>query len=212
MGLEGGIFVVNTGMEENDREQIAEGWEMVERNVKRVSNLVLELLYCAKERKPHYKDDVCPREIVQDVFELYSKRITDKAINFRTEMSESLSCGRFDPEGLHSLLCNLVGNAIDGCRFDPDERKTSHTVILRCRQDEAGATVFEVEDDGAGIPEEYRDKVFEDFFSTKGTEGTGVGLLVVRKVAQEHGGSVHFTSTPGQGTMFRVTIPPVVRQ
>ena len=68
-----------------------------------------------------------------------------------------------------------------------------------------------MEDDGAGIPEEFSQKVFEDFFSTKGTEGTGVGLLVVQKVAQEHGGDVNFTSTPGQGTKFRVTIPPITK-
>ena len=68
--------------------------------------------------------------------------------------------------------------------------------------------MFEVEDDGVGIPEEMSEKVFEDFFSTKGTEGTGVGLLVVQKVVHEHGGTVTFKSKPGEGTTFRIVIPP----
>jgi signal transduction histidine kinase len=103
----------------------------------------------------------------------------------------------------------LVSNAIDGCRFDLDETKDGHTITMRCELDDDGATVIEVEDDGGGIPEEFSQKVFEDFFSTKGTEGTGVGLLVVQKVAQEHGGNVNFSSAPGKGTKFRITIPPV---
>ncbi len=208
MGLEGGIFVVNSGMEEDDRAQISEGWEMVERNVKRVSTLVKDLLYCSKERTPDFHNDVYPHDIVRDVYELYSKRISDEAITLNLELSDPPHYCTFDPEAIHSLLCNLVGNAIDGCRFDPDESKTSHAIILRCYQDERSSTILEVEDDGAGIPEDMSEKVFEDFFSTKGTEGTGVGLLVVQKVAHEHGGTVTFKSKPGEGTAFRVVIPP----
>jgi signal transduction histidine kinase len=209
MGLEGGIFVVNTGMEEDDKAQIVEGWEMVERNVKRVSNVVMDLLYCSKERVPQFKDDVNLQEVLEEVHQLYRKKTMDEDIEMRLETSETPIIGRFDPDGIHSLLCNLVSNAIDGCRFDLDDTKEDHTITMRCELDDEGATVIEVEDDGGGIPEEFSQKVFEDFFSTKGTEGTGVGLLVVQKVAQEHGGNVNFSSAPGKGTKFRITIPPV---
>ena len=210
MGLEGGMFVVNTGMEENDKAQLAEGWEMVERNVKRVSSVVKDLLYCAKERQPRFQENVSPQEIMKEVYQLYSRRTDGEAIALRLEETNSVHRATFDPEGVHNLLCNLVANAIDGCRFDPDQTKTTHNITMRCRQDEGGATVLEVEDDGVGIPDELSQKVFEDFFSTKGTEGTGVGLLVVQKVAEEHGGSVTFTTAPGKGTAFRVTLPPVM--
>ena len=62
-------------------------------------------------------------------------------------------------------------------------------------------------DDGPGISEDLNARVFEDFFSTKGTEGTGIGLLVAQKVAEDHGGNVTFSSQPGRGTTFTVTIP-----
>jgi signal transduction histidine kinase len=147
---------------------------------------------------------------MREVYQLYSKRTAGEAITLRLEETNSDHRATFDPEGVHNLLCNLVANAIDGCRFDPDQSKTGHNITMRCRRDEGGATVLEVEDDGVGIPEELSQKVFEDFFSTKGTEGTGVGLLVVQKVAEEHGGSVTFTTAPGKGTAFRVTLPPVL--
>ena len=207
MGLEGGIFIVSDGLEEDDREAIAEGWEMVERNVQRVSAIVKDLLYCAKEREPDFKADVCPQEIVLEVRDLYADRMAEDNIEIRAEVAEPFDRGTFDPEGLHSLLCNLVANAIDACRFDPADDKPGHLIALRCRQNGDGATVFEVEDNGAGIPDDLNAKLFQDFFSSKGTEGTGIGLLVVQKVAEEHGGTITFESEPGQGTIFTVAIP-----
>ncbi|MGD8393858.1 MAG: PAS domain-containing protein [Candidatus Eiseniibacteriota bacterium] len=208
MGLEGGIYVVNTGMQSDDRELLDEGWRMVETNVNKVSRLVKDLLYCSKERQPKFKDGVSPQEIARQVHELYAGRASDAGIDFELEIGEAPTRGTFDPDGLFNLLSNLIANAIDACRFDPDETKTAHTIFLRCHQETGDHTVFEVEDDGVGIPEDVSGKVFEDFFSTKGTEGTGIGLLVVQKVAEEHGGTVSFSTRQGTGTRFRVMLPP----
>jgi PAS domain S-box-containing protein len=212
MGLEGGIFVVNTGLENDERETIDEGWEMVERNVERVSRIVKDLLYCSKDRRPNFERDVCPHDIVCEVRDLYAERMAKEDIEVRTELGQPAHRGTFDPEGLHNLLCNLVANAMDACRFDPSGDKDHHTITLRCHMNGDGATVLEVEDNGAGIPEHLNNRVFEDFFSSKGTEGTGIGLLVVQKVAEEHGGKVTFNTTPGEGTTFIVTIPSTARR
>jgi len=207
MGLEGGIFIVNDGLEEDDREAIDQGWEMVERNVGLVTGIVKDLLYCSKDREPNFQQDVSPQEIVTEVRDLYADRMAGEHIEIRTEFEGQPHRGTFDRDGLHNLLCNLVANAIDACRFDPSPNKKSHTVTLRCRHSGEGSTVLEVEDDGPGIPEDLNNKVFQDFFSSKGTEGTGIGLLVVQKVAEEHGGNVTFESVPGERTVFRIVLP-----
>jgi PAS domain S-box-containing protein len=207
MGLEGGIFIVNEALDSDDRPSIDQGWEMVERNVGLVTGIVKDLLYCSKDREPSFKSDVCPQDIAREVRELYAARMSDDNIIIRTELSEPSHLGTFDPDGIHSLLCNLVANAIDACRFDPCPDKPGHTVVIRCFANGNGSTVLEVEDDGAGIPENLSHRVFQEFFSSKGTEGTGIGLLVVQKVAEEHGGKVTFESRPGHGTVFTVTIP-----
>ena len=212
MGLEGGTFVVNEGMETDDKVAVAQGWEMVERNVHKVSIIVKDLLYCAKERELKIRNDVSPVEIVREVHDLFVERIAKEDIDFLVDLEESIDRGTYDPDGLHNLLSNLVANAIDACRFDPAEMKSKHTITLRChRRENDGVVIFEVGDDGAGIPEDLQDKVFEDFFSSKGSEGTGVGLLVVQKVAEEHGGKVSFTSEQGKGTTFRVEIHEATR-
>jgi PAS domain S-box-containing protein len=206
MGLEGGIFIVNEGLEGDDRQSIDQGWEMVERNVGLVTGIVKDLLFCAKDREPSFENDVCPQEIVTEVRDLYAARMAGEEVEIRLELSEPHR-GTFDPDGIHNLLCNLVANAIDACRFDPCPDKKGHTVVIRCLANSDGSTVFEVEDDGAGIPEDLSHRVFQEFFSSKGTEGTGIGLLVVQKVAEEHGGRVSFESRPGRGTTFTVVIP-----
>jgi signal transduction histidine kinase len=207
MGLEGGIFIVNDGLDEDDREAITQGWEMVERNVGLVTGIVKDLLYCSKDREPNFRSDVCPQEIVTEVRDLYADRMAGEHIEIRTEFEGPRHRGTFDRDGLHNLLCNLVANSIDACRFDPSPEKESHTVILRCRHNGDDSTVLEVEDDGPGIPEDLNNRVFQDFFSSKGTEGTGIGLLVVQKVAEEHGGNVTFKSDPGERTVFTITLP-----
>jgi signal transduction histidine kinase len=207
MGLEGGIFVVNEGLASGDQEGVSEGWEMVERNVALVSRLVKDLLYCAKERTPEFQPNVCPQEVVLDVQRLFSDRLANENIELETHLEKPFHKGSFDRDGLHNLLCNLVANAVDACRFDSADDKDGHTIAISCRMDGDGTTILQVADDGPGISEDVNARLFEDFFSTKGSEGTGIGLLVAQKVAEDHGGKVTFSSKPGQGTTFTVAIP-----
>ena len=67
--------------------------------------------------------------------------------------------------------------------------------------------MLEVEDDGIGMDDSTCEKIFSQFFSTKGTDGTGLGLLVVHEIVKEHGGAVDVLSAPGKGSTFRVIFP-----
>ena len=64
-----------------------------------------------------------------------------------------------------------------------------------------------VEDNGTGMDQETRDKLFTLFFSSKGLEGTGLGLFVAHKVIQKHGATLHMDSQPGSGSRFIVRLP-----
>jgi PAS domain S-box-containing protein len=206
MGLEGGIFVVNTGFELEDQETVNDGWGMVERNVEKISRTVKDLLYCSKLREAGRQPDVSAAEIAREVFELFQPRAEQEGIALKLEI-EGAQRGDLDPEGVSKLLTNLTANALDACRFDPAYGDKQHRITLRCTQRPNGDAVLEVEDNGVGIPEDVHHKVFESFFSTKGTEGTGLGLLVVQKVVDEHGGQITFTSEEAKGTRFCAVLP-----
>ena len=205
MGLEGGVYIINDGFERDDQDVVTEGWGMVQRNVAKIASVVKDLLYCAKGREPQFVAGTKPAEIIREVYDLYQPRTLEQGIELRLEVDASLTA-TLDPESVHSLVANLVANAIDGCRFDTSGGK-DHEIVIRCRPGLADTAIIEVADNGAGIPDGVHDKVFKGFFSTKGTEGTGLGLLVVQKTVEEHGGTVSFTSREGEGTTFTATLP-----
>jgi two-component system NtrC family sensor kinase len=66
--------------------------------------------------------------------------------------------------------------------------------------------IISVSDEGIGIPPEDRDRILRPFFSTK-ARGTGLGLSITRRIVEEHGGTIDFTSEPGNGTTFTIRLP-----
>ena len=110
-----------------------------------------------------------------------------------------------DPDVVHRCLLNLVSNALDACLFDLELDKQWQVTVKTKLVDEA--VEFEVGDNGTGMSEEVKEKLFTAFFSTKGGKGTGLGLLVTQKLVHEHGGSIEVTSEMGKGSTFIMTLP-----
>jgi signal transduction histidine kinase len=179
---------------------------MIKRNVSKISSVVKDLLFCTKERDPNFTPDVAPAEILEEVHRLYLPRAEEEGIALSLEIPEEPERGTYDAEGINTIVSNLVVNAIDACRFDPAEDRKQHAIKLSCAGRDPGAVVIGVSDNGSGIPEEVKHKVFKGFFSTKGTEGTGLGLLVVQKLVEEQGGRLSFTSKEGEGTSFEIVL------
>lgn len=204
MGLEGGIYVVNKGIEAKNQDEVKEGWEMVLLNFEKISHIVKDILYCSKEREPDLQR-VNPNEIATQVYTLFKDVAARYAIEVGLDLDENVKEAVIDPVGLHTVLSNLVGNAMDACKIDL--WKDEHLVEIRTRLGNDGSTIIEVADNGVGIDKDLKEHVFEDFFSSKGDMGTGLGLMVTQKILREHGGNITFRSRPGQGTTFVATFP-----
>jgi two-component system sensor histidine kinase AtoS len=72
----------------------------------------------------------------------------------------------------------------------------------------AGGLLFlTVTDNGPGVPEAIKERIFDPFFSTKGSRGTGLGLAVTRKIVMEHGGALNVRDAEGGGAVFEITLP-----
>jgi PAS domain S-box-containing protein len=201
-GLEGGMYFLQSGLKGGMKERLDEGWDMLERNMERISVLVRNLLSFSKGRVPQVAV-VAPGDLVDEMVGLFREAASLEGIDIVPEVAPEVAPAALDAEGIHSCLANLVGNAIDACQ-STDRRPCS--VHIRTH-DEGGALVFEVEDEGCGMDQKVRDLAFTNFFTTKGSGGTGLGLLITRKIAQEHGGRVEFESTPEKGSIFRLIFP-----
>jgi signal transduction histidine kinase len=204
-GLEGGIYLVGSGLEREDTDRVKGGWGMVQRYVAQVSSLVKNLLSYARSREPERKL-VEPGVFLQEVVRFFDEEARRAGIELALEVAAGTRSIFLDPDLIHSCVANLLANALDACTWDPDIDK-KHRIVVSARPEPGGGVVFEVSDNGMGIPEEDQAKIMTALFTTKGIRGTGMGLLLSRKAVQEHGGAITFESTPGKGTTFRVALP-----
>jgi PAS domain S-box-containing protein len=200
-GIDGGIYLMETGFQKDKKERVDQGWSMLRRNIERIRSMVMNVLYYAKDRDIFWKS-IDVEKIVASVKDILDSR----ARRHKVELRMKTEPGKFDgdQDAIHSVLINLLENSIDACRVD--KSKQSHTVSLSSFfQDEH--VVFDIADNGIGMDRETREKAFSLFFSSKGAEGTGLGLFIAHKIIKSHSGTIDIESDPGKGTRFIVKIP-----
>jgi signal transduction histidine kinase len=178
---------------------------MIERNVGRTADLVLDLLAYSKEREPE-PENCFPNEIVEEVCSLMEQRARENNIKIRRDIDPHIGEVYIDPKALHRSLLNLVSNAIDACIFDLAPKK-QWKVRVTSAIEKDHMMRFEVSDNGMGMDRETRQKLFSSLFSTKGERGTGLGLLVTGKIVRENGGRIEVESAPGKGATFSIYLP-----
>lgn len=204
-GLKGGFYLVNTSSQDNEADSLNTGWDMLERNMGRISDLVLDLLEYSRDREPEY-ENCLPNEIVNEVCELIEPKAKEHDVAIVKELDPSLGEMSLDPKGLHRCLLNLVSNAVDACLFDSSEGKR-WAVKVRTTLEDDGTLRFDVSDNGCGMDEEVKKKLFTSFFSTKEGRGTGLGLLIAQKIVQDHEGTIAVESELGKGSTFTIRLP-----
>jgi signal transduction histidine kinase len=204
-GLTGGMFVLEKGIELENWEYLTNGWKLVSGNVEKIKRLALDLLNYCRDREPEY--ELCdPNRPAKEVFDLMQPRALEQGVELRAELSEALPKTCLDPEAIHRALLNLVSNAIDACTdfINPTE---DGEVVIRTYKPRGWAVEYVVEDNGCGMDQETQEKVFHTFFSSKGSKGTGLGLMITKKIVEEHGGVIEMTSKKSEGSIFRIRLP-----
>ncbi len=202
-GLDGGMYMLNTGIEFGESDRIVQGWDILDRNIKRIGMFVKAFLSFSKGREIQVRE-ADPAEVAEEVVALYSVNAERSGIELKYEPIGRIQPAPLDSEGLHECLTNLVGNAIDACQMSEHD-KVCRVTLRVFEKDEA--VIYEVIDNGCGMDYEIKRKVFTTFFTSKGLGGTGLGLLTTRKIVQEHGGRIEVESEPGLGSTFRVILP-----
>jgi two-component system nitrogen regulation sensor histidine kinase NtrY len=136
--------------------------------------------------------------LINETLSLYDGLFTD--VRFERRFDPTVVDVRVDPEQLKRVLVNLIDNAIEAM----DRRGA--IAIETARDQPNGFVRMVVADDGPGIPEGEREKLFLPYYSTKG-RGSGLGLAIVRRIVAEHGGSVDVADNVPRGTRFTIELP-----
>lgn len=206
-GLRGGAFVVEQGISLDNARYLQQGWQMVKGNVERIQQLSLDLLNIAKPGGARFQA-IDPNVPLRQVHELMLPQAEQFGIQLKLVPAQGLEPVEMDPEGIHRCLLNLVSNAIDACTR-PAAASQPPVVEMELKKDPDGVT-YGVSDNGEGMQPAIQKKLFQAFTTTKGSRGTGIGLMLVRKIVEAHNGSIDVASEPGKGSRFRIRLP--VRQ
>ena len=204
-GLDGGIYLVESGFAKENPERVQEGWEDVKTIVDRIRKLVHNILFFAKERElKRVRADIL--NFVDDVASTVEPKIIANGIKFVREFDASVGALKIDAGVVRLALINILENALDACL--EDEAQKVHKIVFRVQQDDK-QIVFEISDNGIGMDREVRESLFTLFFSSKGNKGTGLGLFIADKIIDQHDGRISVESKPGRGSKFKVSIPKI---
>ena len=143
------------------------------------------------------------RELLVSTVSLMEPLAAEKEIRLITDPLPEAAAANLDPDAIRQALVNLLDNAI---KFSPPGSE------VKIRLLESDGWQIEIADQGPGIPKEEHARIFEKFHRLGGelrreSQGTGIGLSLVKAVAEAHGGRIDLLSEPGAGSRFILILP-----
>lgn len=201
--LDGGIYRLESGLAKSDPARVDEARHVIKDMVGRIRKMVLDILYYAKSRSLNW-ERVDVAALAEQVASTVEPKAARTKVGFTRELAEGLGEFEVDAAAFAPALVNILENAVDACA--DDKAKTGHAVAFAVRR-KGSDVLFEVRDNGMGMDEETRQKLFTLFFSSKGSRGTGLGLFIANQVVEQHGGSISVQSEPGSGSRFTIRMP-----
>ena len=204
-GLDGGIYLHNTGIDKGKPERAEKGRRMIHRNAEQIRRVVLDLLNIAGEQEPRFAAANL-HDLATTVVGRLRKLAGSLAVDFVVDLDEDVGTCEVDANSLTESLVNILVAAFESCRLDG--RGDAHAVQFRLQSDGDNA-VFTIQDNGRGLDRETRETMFSLLFTARGGKGTGLGLFTANKVIEKHRGVIEVESEPGEGTVYKIRIPRV---
>ena len=186
-----------------DRDIFDQCTDTIVRQVEDIKRMVDEFSSFARMPKPRLQEDdlsACIRQV------LFLMRVGHPEVAMEEQMPEAPVVARFDRRLLSQALTNIIKNATEGIAA-AQERGEAPRIAVSLGVDDANVVTINVVDNGKGFPSESRQKLLEPYVTTR-AEGTGLGLPIVAKILEDHGGGIELLDAPdGQGARVRLWFP-----
>jgi len=203
-GLKGSSFILEQGIEHENRQYLKQGWEMMKGNIDKITKLSLDLLNYAKTTRLNFEPEN-PNTPAREIMQLMSHKAKEKKIIFKFLPSTEKILILMDHDAIHNCLLNLVTNAFDA--FDESVGKNRQRQVTLSTAILKKEILYSVKDNGSGMSETVKASLFKEFITTKGMNGTGFGLMTTKKIIEEHQGVICFQTEPGKGSEFSIRLP-----
>jgi signal transduction histidine kinase len=176
--------------------------------VNRLSSLVGRFLDFARPSQLNVRAEELP-ELLERCLKAVAQQSQNATIKVVKEYAEPLPRALVDADVCEQVFTNLISNAFEAMSDDGQLTIRIHTA--QKYSEPAAELAVEIADTGPGVPEEMKEQIFNPFYTTK-KSGVGLGLAIVSKIVDAHGGAVKLVSAPGQGACFRVTLPAEIKR
>jgi signal transduction histidine kinase len=163
-----------------------------------IGSMTAEILAFARGESNILLRRVYLHQFIEEIGELLRKELEPRGIDVVFELNYR-GTARFDEGKMRRVFYNIARNAAEAM---PD----GGTFSISISRDEKNV-IIGLSDTGTGVPEEVRNRMFQSFATAGKKGGTGLGLAVVKKIIDEHGGHITFSSEPNKGTTFTITLP-----
>lgn len=200
--MKGAEFLVDQGLIKEDLRGARDGWEVLKRSNKKIRGLVENILnYCRQEELPN--ESMQLNDLIEEITRAISVTAAERQVELINQLGENVGAVEINRETLYDALLNLITNAVDAIPHDRPGKVWIHTERLPNRNQ----VRIDIVDNGTGIPRENQDRIFNLFFSTKGKQGTGIGLAATRKIIEDHKGKIEIINDLDQGAHFAIYLP-----
>ncbi len=171
--------------------------EVAKGEIGRLDYIVTQFLQSIRPTDPQMKR-ACLNDVAQETIDLLRSEIENRGQKLVVNLDSELPSSDFDPPQIQQVLVNLIKNAM--------QAMTKGGVLTVETGTEGDGVWISVMDTGPGIPQEKINRIFEPFFTTK-EKGSGLGLMLVQRIIQEHCGRIELDSPKSGGTHFKVWLP-----
>lgn len=183
-----------------NNELVKEFSQIINDEVNRLNKMTVSFLNFSKLIEPQFEEANFNEEIKNSVL-LLKPDFEDESINLIFELDENIPAFKFDKNLIKQAIFNLILNSIDALREKKTENKLIKVKTEYIKMREFNIARLIIEDNGIGISQENKEKIFKPFFTTK-QKGTGLGLPMVYKIVFSHNGVISMESEKGKGTKF----------
>jgi K+-sensing histidine kinase KdpD len=197
----GAAEVIDFGLRTNEIHRVKRSWNILKPNLERVKKFTLDMLDFSKER--YIELGPCEfNAVIQSAIESLQSQLKQKKTKLHIRVDQKIPLIELDGERIHEMTTNLILNAVDIVDQDTGVVEVETKYLQESSEVQVGVT-----DNGPGISEEVRGKIFMPFQSTKNKLGTGLGLAIAKRIVEQHKGRIEIDSELGKGTTFRVILP-----
>ncbi|HEY2569077.1 MAG TPA: ATP-binding protein [Candidatus Udaeobacter sp.] len=186
-------------LNQNARAELQQSIDIAREEVRRLDSIVTQFLRAIRPSRPHLNPENV-NTIVEEAVRFFTPEIQDREMVVEQELRADLPLLQLDREQMKQAFYNVMKNSLEAMR-------RHGTLRIRTDLDDT-YVILSFSDTGGGMSAENLSRVFEPYFTTK-PAGTGLGLLIVRRIVREHGGELSIESNEGEGLTLAIRLPYV---